>query len=55
MRAADHTLGRTVAKVKQRSDNDTTQWITFATILAMSQRIVAEVCRPVDSKEGENA
>jgi hypothetical protein len=55
MRAADDTLGRTVDKVKQRSDNDTTQWITFATILAMSQRIVAEVCRPVDSMESEKA
>jgi hypothetical protein len=48
VRAADNTLGDTLTTVQQRWGNDPSQWLTFGTALAMSQRILAEVGRPLE-------
>jgi uncharacterized membrane protein YccC len=53
--AADDTLGRALARVQQRWGDDPAQWLTFGMILAMSQRILAEVARPLDLAEREPA
>jgi hypothetical protein len=37
----------------ERWGNDTTQWLTFGVTLAMSQRILAEVARPLGPAERE--
>jgi hypothetical protein len=51
--AADDTLGSALARVQQRWGNDPAQWLTFGMTLAMSQRILAEVGRPLDPAERE--
>ena len=51
--AADDTLGSALARVQQRWGNDPAPWLTFGMTLAMSQRILAEVGRPLDPAEGE--
>ena len=48
------TFGQTVGRAQRRWGDDPTQWLTFGTILAMSQRILAEVSSPLES-EGEAA
>jgi hypothetical protein len=53
--AADDTLTSALAKVQERWGSDTAQWLTFGMTLAMSQRILAEVGRPLDSTEREPA
>jgi hypothetical protein len=53
--AADDTLSSALARVQQRWGNDPAQWLTFGMTLAMSQRILAEVGRPLDSAEREPA
>jgi hypothetical protein len=52
---ADATLGGTFARVQQRWAGDPAQWLTFGMTLAMSQRILAEAGRPLDSGGGEGA
>jgi hypothetical protein len=49
--AADDTLGGALARVQQRWGNDPAQWLTFGMTLAMSQRILAEVARPLNPAE----
>ena len=51
--AADDTLGSALARVRQRWGNDPASWLTFGMTLAMSQRILAEVGRPLDPEERE--
>ena len=55
VRAADDTLGSALARVQERWGNDPAQWLTFGMTLAMSQRILAEVGRPLDPAEREPA
>jgi uncharacterized membrane protein YccC len=49
--AADDTVTRALARVQQRWGSDPAPWLTFGMTLAMSQRILAEVGRPVDPAE----
>jgi len=49
IRSAGESFGNAVARAQQRWQDDPTQWLTFGTILAMSQRILAEVSRPLES------
>jgi uncharacterized membrane protein YccC len=51
--AADDTLGSALARVQQRWGNDPAQWLTFGMTLAMTQRILAEVGRPLEPAERE--
>jgi uncharacterized membrane protein YccC len=51
--AADDTLTSALARAQERWGNDPAQWLTFGITLAMSQRILAEVGRPLDSTERE--
>lgn len=53
--AADDTLSSALARVQERWGNDPAQWLTFGMTLAMSQRILAEVGRPLDPAEREPA
>jgi hypothetical protein len=52
---ADNTLGSALARVQQQWGDDPAQWLTFGMTLAMSQRILAEVGRPLDPAEREPA
>jgi hypothetical protein len=53
--AADDTLGSALARVQERWGNDPAQWLTFGMTLAMGQRILAEIGRPLDPAEREPA
>ena len=53
--AADDTLAKAFARAEQRWGNDPAPWLTFGTTLAMSQRILAEVGRPLESAAREPA
>jgi uncharacterized membrane protein YccC len=53
--AADDSLGSALARVQERWRNDPGQWLTFGMTLAMSQRILAEVARPLDPAERDPA
>jgi hypothetical protein len=53
--AADDTLTSALTRAQERWGNDPAQWLTFGITLAMSQRILAEVARPLDSAERERA
>ena len=53
--AADHTLSGTLTRVQQRWGSDPTRWLTSGMTLAMSQRILAEVSRPLDPADHEPA
>jgi hypothetical protein len=53
--AADDTLTSALARVQERRGSDPAQWLTFGMTLAMSQRILAEVGRPLDPAEREPA
>ena len=53
--AADDTLGSALTRVQERWGNDPAEWLTFGMTLAMSQRILAEIGRPLDSAEREPA
>jgi uncharacterized membrane protein YccC len=55
VQSADDALGTALAQGQQRWSNDPAQWLTFGVTLAMSQRILAEVGRPLDPAEGEPA
>ena len=49
IRVAGEAFGRAVARAQQRWRDDPTQWLTFGTMLAMTQRILAEVSSPLES------
>jgi hypothetical protein len=51
LRTADDTLGSTLVLVQQRWGADATQWLTFGTVLAMSQRILSEVSPPDNGQQ----
>jgi hypothetical protein len=51
VRAADDALSGTLARAQERWGSDPAQWLTFGTTLAMSQRILSEVGRPLDPAE----
>ena len=51
IRVAGETFGQAVARAWRWRD-DPTQWLTFGTILAMSQRILSEVSSPLESSAG---
>jgi uncharacterized membrane protein YgaE (UPF0421/DUF939 family) len=53
VRAADDTLSTALARVQDRWGSDPAQWLTFGMTLAMSQRILAEVARPLGPAERE--
>jgi uncharacterized membrane protein YccC len=53
--AADDTFNSALARVQRRWGNDPAQWLTFGITLAMSQRILAEVARPLAPAEREPA
>jgi uncharacterized membrane protein YgaE (UPF0421/DUF939 family) len=55
VRAADDSLTQALARAQERWGSDPAQWLTFGTTLAMSQRILAEVGRPIGPAEGELA
>jgi Fusaric acid resistance protein-like len=48
IRVAGETFGQAVAGAQQRWRDDPAQWLTFGTILTMSQRILAEVSTPLE-------
>ena len=47
VRGADDALTRVLARVQERWGSDPGRWLTVGVTLAMSQRILAEVSRPV--------
>ncbi len=47
--AADETLSTAFIRAEERWGSDPAPWLTFGTTLAMTQRILAEVGRPIDS------
>ena len=51
IRVAGQTSGQAVARAQWRWRDDPAQWLTFGTILAMSQRILAEVSSPLESPD----
>jgi len=51
IRAAGETFGEAVARTQLRWRDEPTRWLTFGTILAMSQRILAEVSSPLESSD----
>ena len=51
IRAAGQASGQAVARAQRRWRDDPAQWLTFGTILAMSQRILAEVSSPLESPD----
>jgi uncharacterized membrane protein YgaE (UPF0421/DUF939 family) len=51
IRAAGETFGQAVSRAQQRWRDDPAQWLTFGTILTMSQRILAEVSGPLESPD----
>jgi uncharacterized membrane protein YgaE (UPF0421/DUF939 family) len=51
--ATDDTFTRALARAQERWGSDPAQWLTFGVTLAMSERILAEVSRPIDPAEQE--
>ena len=51
IRLAGETFSQAVARAQRRWRDDPAQWLTFGTILAMSQRILAEVSGPLESPD----
>lgn len=51
--SADDTLSSALTQAQHRWGDDPARWLTFGLTLAMSQRILAEVGRPLDPAEGE--
>jgi uncharacterized membrane protein YgaE (UPF0421/DUF939 family) len=51
IRVAGESFSDAVTRAQQRWRDDPTQWLTFGTILAMSQRILAEVSSPLESAD----
>jgi uncharacterized membrane protein YccC len=55
VRDADATLGVALDRARHQWGDDAGQWLTFGIVLAMSQRILAEVGSPIDSPDDEPA
>jgi uncharacterized membrane protein YgaE (UPF0421/DUF939 family) len=55
VQGASEALGEAVARTQLRWRDEPTRWLTFGTILAMSQRILAEVSSPLDESSDEAA
>jgi uncharacterized membrane protein YccC len=55
VRAADDILTRTLPQAQERWGSDPARWLTFGVTLAMSQRVLAEVGRPLNPAEREPA
>jgi uncharacterized membrane protein YccC len=53
--AAGDTLTSALTRFQQRWGDDPAQWLTFGVTLAMTQRILAEVGRPLAPAEREPA
>jgi hypothetical protein len=53
VRDADATLGVALDRAQHQWGDDAGQWLTFGIVLAMSQRILAEVGSPIDSPDDE--
>jgi len=53
--AADDALASALARVQERWGSDPGPWLSFGITMAMSQRILAEVGRPLDPAEREPA
>ena len=51
IRVAGERFAQAVTRAQQRWRDDPAQWLTFGTILAMSQRILAEVSGPLESSD----
>jgi len=51
IRAAGQASGQAVVRAQQHWRDDPAQWLTFGTILTMSQRILAEVSSPLDQPD----
>ena len=51
IRMAGEALGEAVARTQLRWRDEPNQWLTFGTVLAMSQRILAEVSSPLESSD----
>ena len=51
IRVAGQAFGQAVARAQRRWRDDPAQWLTFGTILTMSQRILAEVSSPLESPD----
>jgi uncharacterized membrane protein YgaE (UPF0421/DUF939 family) len=51
IRVAGQTSGQAVARAQRRWRDDPARWLTFGTILTMSQRILAEVSSPLDTPD----
>jgi uncharacterized membrane protein YgaE (UPF0421/DUF939 family) len=52
-RVAGETFSHAVVRAQRGWRDDPTQWLTFGTILAMSQRILAEVSSPLETADEE--
>jgi uncharacterized membrane protein YccC len=52
IQAADDALGTTLALVQERWGADASQWLTFGTLLAMTQRMLSEVTPPDEGVQG---
>ncbi len=50
IRVAEETFHRAVARAQRRWGDDPRPWLTFGTILAMSQRILSEVSGPLEPR-----
>jgi uncharacterized membrane protein YgaE (UPF0421/DUF939 family) len=48
IRVANETFGQVLGRAQQRWRDDPSPWLTFGTVLAMSQRILSEVSSPLD-------
>jgi len=51
VRVAGEAFGQAVVRAQRRWRDDPTQWLSFGTILAMSQRILSEVGSPLESTD----
>jgi hypothetical protein len=51
IRVAGETFGEAVARTQLHWRDEPTQWLTFGTILAMSQRILDEVSSPLKASD----
>jgi hypothetical protein len=51
VRVAGDSFGEALTRAQQRWRDDATQWLTFGTILTMSQRMLAEVSGPLESAD----
>jgi hypothetical protein len=51
IRAVAETFDQAVSRAQRRWRDGPKQWLTFGTILAISQRILAEISSPLESSD----